>query len=134
MRRRRPTRGRRGLRRAPPDGWPLDEVFVGVASCRTIREFFFQERRYGADDLPPRPWDLSLWSGVSPNGSTAAMERLARLGIARVCPPHRPGNAPGFRLEASHPLAEPLGRLFWREWLMSRPRIRCGGGARPPAR
>ena len=34
---------RSGLRREPPDGCPLDQIFVGVATLRTLRELFTLE-------------------------------------------------------------------------------------------
>lgn len=98
-----------GLRREPPGGWPLDELFVGVATMRTIREFLRQQdgRR---DSL--RAWDVALWSGVTPQGSANSLDRLARLGLAEVIPSPGYGHARSFRLARKHPLVSPLYRLL----------------------
>ncbi|MFQ5680362.1 MAG: hypothetical protein ACE5HP_13000 [Gemmatimonadota bacterium] len=117
---------RRGLRREPPDGWPLDDLLVGVATLRTIRELF-KEDHLSDHSLPPRAWDLALWSGVTPKGCANSLERLRRLGLAHAIRGRRRGEAPGFRLDWSHPLVNPLARLFAAEWRMVRPRpLRSG--------
>lgn len=112
-------RRRRGLRSEPRDGWPLDSVLVGVATLRTMRELFRQcdelrkraaKPTAGAELL--RAWDLSLWSGVTPQGSIVAMRRLAEAGLVRPLPPARPGKAVRYRLDRRHALAAPLARLF----------------------
>ncbi len=101
---------RKGLRREPTSGWPLDELFVGVATLRTTRELFRQ--RGEPFRGPRRAWDLALWSGVTPQGSANSLERLTRLRLVEVLPADRAGHAPAFRLNRSHPLVEPLARLF----------------------
>ena len=92
----------------PMDGWPLDRILVGVATVRTIRELLRQAvspRLYTV-----RAWDLSLCSGVSPQGSANTLERLYREGLVRVVPSD-PGCARRYAL-VEHPLLRPLGRLF----------------------
>jgi hypothetical protein len=61
-----------GLTRDPLGGWPLDHLFVGVATLRTTRELFFQ-------DYALRAWDLALRTGVTPQGTTDSLRRLERL-------------------------------------------------------
>lgn len=104
---------RKGLRREPTGGWPLDELFVGVATLRTTRELFRREREPFPG--PQRAWDLALWSGVSIQGSANSLERLSRLGLLKVFPSDRAGHATAFRLDQTHPLVEPLARLFQAE-------------------
>ena len=103
-------RKRRGLRPEPPDGWPLDDVLVGVATLRTMRELFRQEADPEASC--PRAWDLALWSGVTPQGSTEAVRRLVRARLVSEVPSGRPRRAAGYRLDRLHPLVPPLSRLF----------------------
>ena len=98
-----------GIRREPPGGGPLDELFVGVATVRTTRELYRQE---GTPFATPRPWDLAIWSGVSPQGTANSLRRLEALGLARALRPDRPGRAPSFALERTHPLHQPLAGLF----------------------
>lgn len=103
------SRGR-GLRRKPEGGWPLDDILVGVATLRTIRELFRQN-----DETPlsrPRAWDLALWSGVTPQGSANSLERLERAELVRALAPERPWRAPGYSLELSHPLTTPMMGLL----------------------
>ena len=109
-----------GLRREPADGWPLDRLFVGVATLRTTRELFLLDRwQPGA---PQRPWDVALWSGVSPQGSADSLERLHRLGLVRMVSLGRAGRAaPWYRLQGSYPLFEPLARLFEAERALKPP-------------
>lgn len=97
-----------GLRREPPGGWPLDGVFVGVAILRTLRELYRQE------DAAPRPWDLSLWSGVSPQGTVNSLRRLEAVGLVKALHPS------AFTFHRSHPLYPPLTDLFRAEWGMLR--------------
>lgn len=115
-----------GLRREPPDGWPLDRLFVGVATLRTTREMFLQGY---ARSL--RAWDLALWSGVTAQGSAEALARLRRLGLVAVFPPDGPGHAPRFRLDPDYPLLAPLAALFEAERAACRGIIRPGGSATP---
>ena len=103
-------RKRRGLRPEPRDGWPLDDVLVGVATLRTMRELFRQDAdpELGC----PRAWDLALWSGVTPQGATEAVRRLVRAQLVSEVPTDRPRRAAGYRLDRLHPLVPPLSRLF----------------------
>lgn len=123
-------RGQRGLRRRPEDGWPLDRLLVGIATLRTTRELCFQEWDWRPMSVPPRPWDLALWSGVSPKSAADAMERAHRIGLVTVHPGNRPGEAAGFRLDRAHPLASPLIGLFMAERMM----VRRGSSRVPPRR
>ena len=109
---------RSGLRREPPGGWPLDRVFVGVATLRTLRELFTLEESPGV--YPNRAWDVALWSGVTPQGSADALDRLHRVGLVQCFRPDRIGEARSFRLDRDYPLAAPLARLFAAEWAMRR--------------
>jgi len=59
-----------------------------------------------------RAWDLSLWSGVTPQGSTVVMRRLAEAGLVHQLPPARHGQAVRYRLDRRHFLSDPLARLF----------------------
>lgn len=111
-------RRRRGLRREPEGGWPLDHVLVGVATTRTLRELFRQDSEWPGHR--PRAWDLALWSGVSPQGSVNSMERLARVGLVKAIPSGRAGYAPTFRIDGKYPLVGPLARLFTAERIMVR--------------
>ena len=94
-----------GLTRDPPGGWPLDQLFVGVATLRTTRELFAQ-----VDWM--RAWDLSLRTGVTPQGSANALERLERLGLAKISPSWGHGYAPWFQIDESHPLTRSIADLF----------------------
>ena len=94
----------------PIDGWPLDRILVGVATLRTIRELLRQASSY---DSTVRAWDLSLCSGVSPQGSANTLERLFREGLVDVLPSD-PGCARLYGL-VEHPLVQPLRNLFARE-------------------
>lgn len=111
-------RRRKGLSWEPEEGWPLDRVLVGVATLRTARELYrnLHERETGR----PRAWDLSLWSGVTAQGSADALERMRRSGLVEAVPSHQPGRAPTFRFVSGHPLFEPLDRLFEAERSMFR--------------
>lgn len=116
---------RRGLRPDPLDGWPLDDVLVGVATLRTMRELFRQH-----DEAPrqgPRAWDLALQSGVSAQGSADSLDRLERAGLVTALSPERPWRARGYRLERHHPLVVPMRRLFEAERSVARrEERRCG--------
>ena len=103
-----------GVRREPPGGWPLDELFVGVATLRMTRELFRLE------GPPPRPWDRAIWSGVSPQGTRNSLRRLEALGLVEELRPDRPGGAPCFALDRTHPLYPPLADLFRAERAMLR--------------
>lgn len=101
---------RRGLGTDPVQGWPLDDVLVGVATLRTMRELFRQH-----EDAPregPRAWDLALWSGVTAQGSANSLERLERAGLVTRLTRERPWRAHGYRLKRYHPLVAPMRRLF----------------------
>lgn len=75
------TAGRRGLAASPIDGWPLDHLLVGVATLRTTRQLL---RPTGAlRDASVRPWDVALWSGVTPQGTRHCMERLCQAGLVQ---------------------------------------------------
>jgi hypothetical protein len=101
-----------GLTPDPPGGWPLDHLFVGVATLRTTRELFAQGRAM-------RAWDLALRTGVSPQGSADALARLERLGLAwAVTDPPR-GYAASFTIDHSHALVKPLSRLFSAEYALA---------------
>jgi len=111
-----------GLRPDPPGGWPLDEVFVGVATLRTMREVF-RQRGYAL-----RAWDAALWSGVTPQGSANSLDRLSRLGLVETIASPGPGHARSFRLAPRHPLVDPVAHLFRAERGMVR--RACPRGAR----
>lgn len=102
-----------GLHREPHGGWPLDRLFVGLATLRTTRALF--RRASQIDGVPLRAWDISLVSGVTPKGSTDSMNRLLRLGLVSVAIPRSegpPARAPEFVLDETHPLAVPIRTLF----------------------
>lgn len=112
----------RGLRPDPIDGWPLDDVLVGVATLRTMRELF---RQHGeAPREGPRAWDLALRSGVSAQGAADSLERLERAGLVRELARERPWRAHGYRLKRHHPLVAPMRRLFEAERSVARRRDR----------
>lgn len=92
----------------PMEGWPLDRILVGVASLRTIRELL----RQAVSPHGPvvRAWDLSLCSGVSPQGSANTLERLYREGLVGIARSD-PGCARRYGL-IEHPLLHPLQHLF----------------------
>ena len=94
-----------GLRPDPPGGWPLDQILVGVATLRTLREL-------SRSPTPLRPWDFSLQTGVSPQGTADALKRLLELGLVAEHPSSEAGRASRYRIEKSHFLREPLGWLF----------------------
>lgn len=100
---------RRAAPREPVGGWPLDRVLVGVATLRTMRELFEHERE-GLE--PPRPWDVALRNGVTPQGAADSLERLHREGLVERLPSRRIGRAHSFRLDRSDPLVSALGHLF----------------------
>ena len=102
---------RRGSRWEPMDGWPLDRILVGVATLRTIRELLRQA--VSPHGYAVRAWDLSLGSGVSPQGSANTLERLHREGLVCVLPSD-PGCARRYAL-VEHPLLQPLGSLLAEE-------------------
>lgn len=109
---------RRGLRPDPMTGWPLDEVLVGVATLRTMRELIRQSDRAPLEG--PRAWDLALQNGVSAQGSANSLERLERAGMVTALTPERPWRARGYRLKRGHPLVVPLRRLFRAERSVAR--------------
>jgi hypothetical protein len=83
-------------------------MLVGVATTRTMRELFMQAHSQHGPTV--RAWDLALYSGVSPQGSTNSLVRLCGAGLVDVFPSD-PGCAPRFGL-IEHPLLNPLGHLF----------------------
>lgn len=113
-----------GLRREPLGGWPLDQLFVGVATLRTTRELFRQSLSSQPDLL--RAWDICLWSGVTPKGSADSMNRLARLGLVTQAISSRPRHAPEFALDLSHLLVAPLSDLFAAERSIVRQQLTAG--------
>ena len=96
-------------------------MLVGVATLRTTRELFLQDVEFSRESR--RAWDLSLYSGVTPQGAAESMVRLAGEGLAREVPPEEHRRAMGYRLERGHPLAEPLDRLFKVEQRICRRRV-----------
>ena len=109
---------RKGLAWEPPDGWPLDRILVGVATVRTIRQLIREEQEpHGR--VPNRPWDLALWSGVTPQGTANSLKRLEREGLARSYPAP-PGHARPYRFDRRHPLASEFRWLFEEERLVAR--------------
>lgn len=92
----------------PMDGWPLDRILVGVATVRTIRELLRQ--CVSPHGYATRAWNLSLCTGVSPQGSANTLERLYREGLVGVLPSD-PGSANWYAL-VEHPLLGPLAQLF----------------------
>ncbi|MGH7562947.1 MAG: hypothetical protein ACREK5_00780 [Gemmatimonadota bacterium] len=109
---------RKGLRREPAGGWPLDHLFVGVATLRVTRELFLLNRPPFAGSQ--RAWDVALRSGVNAQGSADSMERLNRLGLVKMVSSGRASRAaPWFRLDGSYPLFGPLAHLFETERALS---------------
>ncbi|MGH7587934.1 MAG: hypothetical protein ACRELU_05020 [Gemmatimonadota bacterium] len=90
-----------------------------MATLRTIRELFLLEKSPGV--FSHRAWDVALWSGVTPQGSADALDRLHHVGLVNSFRPERIGEARSFRLDRDYPLAAPLARLFAAEWAL-RPR------------
>lgn len=54
----RPSVIRRGLRREPEGGWPLDRLFVGVGTLRVMREMVKLAQDFPG--TPQRAWDVAL--------------------------------------------------------------------------
>ena len=94
-----------GLTPDPPGGWPFDQVFVGVATLRILRELVMRDGTH-------RPWDLHLRTGVSPQGAADALRRLEGLGLVRSRPGYARGEASRYWLVRSHPFVGPLADLF----------------------
>jgi hypothetical protein len=113
-------RGRRGLSAVPEEGWPLDRLLVGVATTRTLRQLFGTRNR-PLLGLPVRAWDVALWSGVTPQGCTHCMKRLAEAGLLQSVEPRKPWHAATYRIEHGHPLTEPLSLLFRTERRLAGP-------------
>ena len=105
----RPSVIRRGLRREPDGGWPLDRLFVGVGTLRVMREMVKLTRDFPG--TPQRAWDVALWSGLTPQGAAKSLARPNHLGLVRRRRPD-PGHAPSFRLDLDYPLIGPLIDLF----------------------
>lgn len=110
---------RRGLTAVPVDGWPLDHLLVGVATLRTTRQILRPTGALHGDSV--RPWDIALWSGVSPQGTSHCMERLCRAGLVRKVPREKPWHATTYRLVDRHPLVEPFLELFRAERAIASP-------------
>lgn len=64
---------------------------------------------------PLRAWDLSLRTGVTPQGSANSLERLHRLGLVEECVSD-PWEASRFRLAREHYLHQPLADVFAAEY------------------
>ena len=62
-----------------------------------------------------RAWDLSLRTGVTPQGSANSLERLHRLGLVEECLSD-PWEASRFRLDSEHYLFQPLADVFAAEY------------------
>jgi hypothetical protein len=69
---------------------------------------------------PVRPWDVALWSGVTPHGSAACLKRLNGLGLVKVVRKARVRQATWYQLDWSYPFIDPLAQLFALEWRLSR--------------
>lgn len=110
---------RRGLAATPEGGWPLDQLFVGVATLRTTRQVLRPSGALRGGSV--RPWDISLWSGVTPQGTRYCMERLERVGLVRQVTPGKSWHAATYRLVERHPLIEPLTGLFMTEVAIAGP-------------
>lgn len=110
---------RRGLAATPEDGWPLDELFVGVATLRTARQLLRPTGALRGESV--RPWDVALWSGVTPQGTRYCMERLERAGLVRQVARSKSWHATTYRLVGRHPLVEPLSSLFRTELTIAGP-------------
>lgn len=111
---------RRGLAATPESGWPLDQLFVGVATLRTTRQLL----RLSGGALrggSVRAWDIALWSGVTPQGTRYCMERLERVGLVRQVAPGKSWHATTYRLVERHRFVEPLLTLFRAELAIAGP-------------
>lgn len=62
-----------------------------------------------------RAWDLSLRTGVTPQGSANSLERLHGLGLVEQCVSD-PWEASRFRIDSEHYLFQPLADLFAAEY------------------
>ncbi|MGI9039488.1 MAG: hypothetical protein ACR2GQ_11620 [Gemmatimonadota bacterium] len=111
-RRRRRSSVGRGLAHEPAEGWPLDRVLVGVATLRTLRQVVRPHRLREANVDWVRAFDISLWSGVTPQGSRHAMERLRSAGILKTASRAHFGRAERFMIDAYHPLTRAFETLF----------------------
>jgi hypothetical protein len=110
---------RRGLAARPESGWPLDRLFVGVATLRTTRQLLRPTGVLRGGSV--RPWDIALWSGVTPQGTRYCMERLECVGLIREVPRGKSWHATTYRLVDRHPLIEPLSNLFRTELAIAGP-------------
>lgn len=113
------TESRRGLAAKPESGWPLDQLFVGVATLRTTRQVLRPSGALRGGSV--RPWDIALWSGVTPQGTRYCMERLERVGLLRQVAPGKSWHATTYRLVERHPLIAPLSGLFMTERAIAGP-------------
>lgn len=102
----------RGLAYEPVEGWPLDRVLVGVATLRTARQLLRPHRLRDANVAWVRGWDIAMWSGVTPQGSRHAMERLRSAGILKTASRASYHQAERFMIDAYHPLTRALELLF----------------------
>ena len=101
------------LARTPEDGWPLDDLFVGVVTLRTVREMLARERHSPGSDW--RAYDLYLRIDASLPGCTKAARRLASVGVFESLPPANHWSACSYRLDPAYPLLAPLRSLFFAE-------------------
>ncbi len=110
---------RRGLAATPESGWPLDQLFVGVATLRTTRQLLRPSGVLCGGSV--RAWDVALWSGVTPQGTRYCMERLEHAGLVRQVARGKSWHATTYRLVERHPLIEPLSGLFMAERAVAGP-------------
>lgn len=112
--------------RTPEGGWPLDDLFVGIVTLRTVRELLARERRYPGSDW--RAYDLYLRIDASLPGCTKAARRLAGIGVFESLPPADHWSACSYRLDPTYPLLDPLRDLFFAERRLVRARSRLVRG------
>ncbi len=103
-------------RRPAAHKWPLDGILKGVGTLRVLRELYRPHLRHWTH--PARPWDIALWSGVTPQGTARILERLMKDGVVELWTHPAPGYAPTYRPVRDHPIREPLNELFAAERLL----------------